>query len=138
MTGAGSPVTDTGVRGVLARHAGLSRWLDRAFRPVEFLFKKPAFGCRMCGQCTLHETGLTCPMGCPKTLRNGPCGGVRLDGHCEVVPEMRCVWVKAERRSRLLPWRGAILRIQPALDWTQRGRSSWINALKGQVREARP
>ena len=137
MTGAGSPVV-AGVRGVLARHPGWSRFLDRAARPLEILVKKPIFGCRMCGQCTLHETGLTCPMGCPKTLRNGPCGGVRLDGRCEVVPEMRCVWVKAERRSRLLPWRGAILRIQPALDWTQRGRSSWVNALRGAVREARP
>ena len=137
MTGAGPPAT-TGVRGVLARHPAFWRWLDRATAPVEFLVKKPMFGCRMCGQCTLHETGLVCPMGCPKTLRNGPCGGVRLDGGCEVIPGMPCVWVKAERRSRLLPWRGAILRIQPALDWTQRGRSAWINALKGPVREARP
>jgi hypothetical protein len=137
VTGAGSPVT-TGVRGVLARYPAWSRFLDHAARPLEFLLKKPIFGCRMCGQCTLHETGLTCPMGCPKTLRNGPCGGVRLDGRCEVIPEMACVWVKAERRARFLPWRGAILRIQPALDWTQRGHSSWINALKGTAREARP
>ena len=26
----------------------------------------------MCGQCVLHSTGMTCPMTCPKTLRNGP------------------------------------------------------------------
>ena len=38
----------------------------------------------MCGQCVLHSTGMTCPMTCPKTLRNGPCGGVREDGDCEV------------------------------------------------------
>jgi hypothetical protein len=77
-------------------------------------------------------------MGCPKTLRNGPCGGVRLDGMCEVLPSMTCVWVKAERRSRLLPWRGALLRIQPALDWTRRGHSSWINAAIGRSDKARP
>ena len=70
-------------------------------------------------------------MGCPKTLRNGPCGGVRMNGHCEVVPEMMCVWVKAERRSRWLPWRGAILKIQPGLDWSLKGRSAWINVLAG-------
>ena len=54
-----------------------------AMRPlalVEAAVKKPVFGCHMCGQCVLHSTGLTCPMECPKTLRNGPCGGVRPDG----------------------------------------------------------
>jgi methylenetetrahydrofolate reductase (NADPH) len=64
----------------------------------------------MCGQCVLHSTGMTCPMNCPKTLRNGPCGGVREDGHCEVKPEMRCVWLKAYERSRpcrALPGPGA-------------------------------
>ncbi|MGL6279529.1 MAG: methylenetetrahydrofolate reductase C-terminal domain-containing protein, partial [Gaiella sp.] len=78
---------------------------------VEHAVKEPVFGCRMCGQCVLHDTGMTCPMTCPKTLRNGPCGGVRENGHCEVKPEMRCVWLEAEKRSRTLPllpatWRG--------------------------------
>ena len=66
---------------------------------VEHAVKGPVWDCRMCGQCVLHDTGLTCPMTCPKTLRNGPCGGVRADGHCEVEPEMRCVWVKAYARA---------------------------------------
>ncbi len=109
----------------------LTRALDRTIAPFEAVSKKLAFGCRMCGQCILHETGLTCPMGCPKTLRNGPCGGVRMNGHCEVVPDMMCVWVKAERRSRLLPWRGTLLKIQPALDWSLKGSSSWVNLLAG-------
>jgi hypothetical protein len=126
------------VREWLRRHPGLLRGLDATARPIERLIKTPVFGCRMCGQCTLHETGLTCPMGCPKTLRNGPCGGVRLDGRCEVVPSMTCIWVKAERRSRFLPWRGAFLRIQPALDWTQRGHSSWVNAALGRSHGANP
>jgi hypothetical protein len=122
----------------LQAHPGAERLLDRMLRPVEILIKKPLFGCRMCGQCILHETGLVCPMGCPKNLRNGPCGGVRLDGRCEVIPDMMCVWVRAERRSRFLPWRDAILRIQPALDWTQRGRSSWVNAVAGRSQGIRP
>jgi len=122
----------------LVTHPGAERFFDRMLRPFEIAIKKPLFGCRMCGQCILHETGLVCPMGCPKTLRNGPCGGVRQDGRCEVIPDMMCVWVTAERRSRWLPWRSAILKIQPALDWTQRGRSSWVNALAGRAEEARP
>ena len=70
---------------------------------VEHAVKGPIWDCRMCGQCVLHDTGLTCPMTCPKTLRNGPCGGVRPDGNCEVKPEMRCVWVKAYARADKLP-----------------------------------
>ena len=121
------------VRRFFGRRPRLTRVLDRIVAPVEALTKKAIFGCRMCGQCILHETGLTCPMGCPKSLRNGPCGGVRMNGHCEVVPGMMCVWVKAERRSRWLPWRGAILKIQPALDWTLQGSSAWINVLAGRA-----
>ncbi|HEX9428503.1 MAG TPA: methylenetetrahydrofolate reductase C-terminal domain-containing protein [Candidatus Polarisedimenticolia bacterium] len=120
------------------RHARLARFLDRVARPLEIATKKPVFGCKMCGQCTLHETGLTCPMGCPKTLRNGPCGGVRMNGHCEVIPSMMCVWVKAERRARWLPWGGAILRIQPALDWSLRGSSAWMNLFSGRTGRPTP
>lgn len=121
----------------LLSHPRTAHVLDVFFRPIEVLVKKPLFGCRMCGQCVLHETGLTCPMGCPKTLRNGPCGGVRMNGHCEVKPEMRCVWVRAEGRSRWLPWRGSILRIQPSLDWSQKGRSSWVNYFAGLPKDGR-
>ena len=122
----------------LGRHPRIARTLDTLLRPIEIAIKKPVFGCRMCGQCVLHETGMTCPMGCPKSLRNGPCGGVRLDGHCEVIPEMPCVWVRAERRSRWLPWRGEILKIQPSLDWSLKGSSSWVNALAGHPKGERP
>ena len=69
------------------------------------------FDCRECGQCVLSATGMACPMNCPKQMRNGPCGGVREDGRCEVQPEMRCVWVEAtegtqaHRRRRIWPIR---------------------------------
>jgi hypothetical protein len=94
---------------------------------VEAAIKKPIFGCHMCGQCVLHSTGLTCPMNCPKTLRNGPCGGVRSNGHCEVKPEMRCVWVKAVKRSRRLPWAHEIHDIRRPVDNRLFGTSSWMN-----------
>ncbi|OGS46901.1 MAG: hypothetical protein A3K66_01205 [Euryarchaeota archaeon RBG_16_67_27] len=95
------------------------------------------FGCNMCGQCILHETGMTCPMNCPKTLRDGPCGGVRMNGHCEVKPEMMCVWVKAERRSRWLPWREEILRVQEPLDWRLKGSSAILNMFSGPLLDER-
>lgn len=125
------PFNLASVRRFFRLHPGAARALELAVLPFEASSKKIAFGCKMCGQCILHETGMTCPMGCPKTLRNGPCGGVRMDGHCEVVPGTMCVWVRAERRSRWLPWRGAIFKIQPALDWSLKGRSAWINVLAG-------
>ena len=103
----------------------------RILASLEHVLKKPVFGCRMCGQCVLHDTGMTCPMTCPKTLRNGPCGGVRENGHCEVKPEMRCVWVKAERRARTLPlpapWREHFHRLRPPVDNRLQGTSSWLN-----------
>lgn len=103
---------------------------------VEHAAKKPVFGCRMCGQCVLHETGLTCPMTCPKELRNGPCGGVRTDGHCEVKPEMPCVWTRAFERSRRLPlWREGIERLRPPVDHRLWGTSAWANLASGRDRE---
>jgi Methylene-tetrahydrofolate reductase C terminal len=103
---------------------------------AEHAVKEPIWGCQMCGQCVLHDTGLTCPMTCPKTLRNGPCGGVRANGHCEVKPEMRCVWVKAVERSERLPlWRGHIDNVRPPVDNRLKGTSSWLNLFSGRDRK---
>jgi hypothetical protein len=99
----------------------------RPIARIEAAVKKPVFGCQMCGQCVLHSTGLTCPMNCPKTLRNGPCGGVRPDGNCEVIPDMRCVWLKAVERSQRLPWREEIHDLRPPVDNRLKGTSSWVN-----------
>jgi len=84
------------------------------------------FDCRMCGICVLSSTGMSCPMNCPKSLRNGPCGGVRANGHCEVEPDMPCVWVQAWQGSRQMKGGDAILNVQPAVDYSLRGTSSWL------------
>ena len=110
---------------------GLEKFLDRILLPVEVLTKKTPFGCHMCGQCVLHSTGMVCPMTCPKNIRNGPCGGVRLDGSCEVYPEITCVWTTAYSRSQRLPWPDEIHDLRPPVDWTLQGSSSWINYLTG-------
>ena len=106
--------------------------LQRAFVAVEAVSKGALFDCRMCGQCVLHSTGMTCPMTCPKNLRNGPCGGVRLNGNCEILPDMPCVWVLAWERSKLLPVYGSqILHVLPPLDRRLEGSSAWINDFSG-------
>jgi len=109
-----------------------TRVLDRLLLPVEKVSKEVVFDCRMCGQCILHSTGLTCPMRCPKNERNGPCGGVRPNGNCEVYPDKPCVWVLAVERSPRLPlWRDHIYHLEPPVDWRLKGTSSWINLLTG-------
>jgi hypothetical protein len=105
-----------------------NRWLKGG----EEWTKRAIFDCRMCGQCILHSTGMTCPMSCPKNLRNGPCGGVRANGHCEVIPEMKCIWVEAFERSQQMPTYGdEILHIQPPVNRQLEGASAWVTMLTG-------
>ena len=110
------------------RRIGYDR-LERPTAAVERRVKGLLFDCRMCGQCILSSTGVSCPMNCPKNLRNGPCGGVRPDGTCEVVPTMRCVWVEAWLGSREME-SDAILAVQPPVDHRLWGRSAWLRALR--------
>ena len=78
----------------LFRLVGYER-LDKPFVAVEKVTKGFLLDSQSCGQCIVGFTGLSCPMNCPKKMRNGPCGGVRADGKCEVDPDMTCVWVLA-------------------------------------------
>ena len=109
---------------------------DRIEGPIcaaERRIKAALFDCRMCGHCVLSQTGMSCPMNCPKELRNGPCGGVRENGFCEVMPQMRCVWVDAWEGSRRMRDDSGIQRVQSPLAQGHRGRSSWLR----EVREKR-
>ncbi len=110
----------------LWRALGYSR-LERPFAFVERQIKGFFFDCQMCGQCVLSSTGMSCPMNCPKQLRNGPCGGVREDGNCEVIPAMRCVWVEAaEGAARMRHGLEKIRIVQAPVDSQLRGCSSWL------------
>jgi len=57
--------------------------------------------CRACGECILFETGGICPIvRCPKSMLNGPCGGM-YDGKCEVGGHQKdCVWVVIYNRLK--------------------------------------
>jgi Methylene-tetrahydrofolate reductase C terminal len=111
--------------------------LERPVAAVERRVKGLLFDCRMCGQCVLSATGMSCPMNCPKNLRNGPCGGVRANGHCEVLPQMRCVWVAAVAGSaRIEGGRDALAAVQPAVDRRLQGKSSWLRVARERAERA--
>jgi len=62
--------------------------------------------CGACGDCMLYWTGGICPVvRCAKGLLNGPCGGTRRGGKCEIDPEKDCAWVliyqRLEKQGRL-------------------------------------
>jgi hypothetical protein len=126
----------TGFERLLARLAPLLRAigyqrLERPFAAVERGVKGLLFDCRMCGQCVLGSTGMSCPMNCPKNLRNGPCGGVRADGSCEVNANMRCVWLLAfDGAGRIAGGLDKIRVVQAPVDRRLEGRSSWLRVVR--------
>jgi len=131
-----------GFEALLVRMNGLFRALgyQRIEKPVagiEKVVKGLLFDCRMCGQCVLSSTGMSCPMNCPKTLRNGPCGGVRANGNCEIKPDMRCVWVEAYRGAQRIPGGvEAMSAVQFAVDQRLQGRSSWLRVVREKTETA--
>ena len=111
--------------------------LEKPMAGVEKLVKGFMFDCQMCGQCALSSTGMSCPMNCPKNLRNGPCGGVRANGNCEVKPDMKCVWVEAyDGSQRMVEGKQAIKVVQFAVDRRLQGRSSWLKVARDKAAES--
>jgi len=105
--------------------------LERPVAAIERRVKGLLFDCKMCGRCVLSSTGLSCPMNCPKQLRNGPCGGVRDNGHCEVKPEMRCVWMEAFAGAQRVPDGLAAIRVvQEPVDRRLEGSSAWMRVAR--------
>ena len=97
----------------------------------EEVLKGWLFNCQMCGQCILHSTGMTCPMNCPKKMRNGPCGGVRSNGCCEVIPERPCIWAQAwERGQRMRRYADDLRILQQPVNYALQNTSAWANMIE--------
>jgi hypothetical protein len=110
----------------------VERWIS----VIEVPTKKLLFNSQSCGQCTLGSTGMACPMNCPKTMRNGPCGGVRADGTCEVKPDMPCVWVMAwDGSQRMKNGEQAIQIVHGPVDVRLTNRSAWLRAVRDKVQQ---
>lgn len=110
--------------------------LEAPVAAVEKVVKGVLFDCQMCGQCALSSTGMSCSMNCPKSIRNGPCGGVRADGFCEVKPEMRCVWVEAWAGATHMKNGGDISTVQIPVDHRLIGKSSWLKVVRDKTADS--
>jgi len=117
----------------ISRLMGKAWVLERLYYALEEIGKKPLVGCEGCGSCSLPETLYVCTeSACAKKLPNGPCGGPRLDGRCEVKPERDCAYVEVYRRAKATNQLEAIAdNFVPAKDRSLRGTSSWVNMANG-------
>ena len=75
--------------------------------------------CAACGDCVLDQTFGLCPIArCAKSLLNGPCGGTRGDGKCEVNEDVDCIWnlivERAEQRGQL----GSLADVKKTKNWS--------------------
>ncbi|MBI5528546.1 MAG: methylenetetrahydrofolate reductase C-terminal domain-containing protein [Deltaproteobacteria bacterium] len=83
--------------------------------------------CRTCGDCVLGETGGICPVTrCAKSLFNGPCGGTRSEGTCEVDKTVPCAWFEIHKRLKGQGRLALITKVRPAREWENQTRRSVI------------
>jgi hypothetical protein len=105
------------------------------YKPLYFFeefLKRALFDCRSCGQCILSTTGFVCPMRCPKTLRNGQCGG-SYDGNCEVDKSKKCVWVEIYDGAADLDRVEMLKKFQPPVDHRMEDTSAIVNWIDGRI-----
>jgi 5,10-methylenetetrahydrofolate reductase len=107
--------------------------LEWPMRRIEGAVKGFLFDCKMCGECTLALTGMSCWKNCPKGNRNGPCGGVRPNSMCEVNPQIRCVWVESWRGSERMTAKRLPVTPHPPIDHSLAERSSWLRIAREQA-----
>jgi ferredoxin len=116
------------MREIMEEEFGLVKPIYPATNPVGHMGGGPRVfkeKCIQCGDCELGKMSGICPLTqCPKGLLNGPCGGVRRGGKCEVNPDMDCAWVQIYRRLKELGELEKMDEILPPKDWskTQRPR----------------
>jgi len=123
----------------IARWADVSPKVKTVLEFFEHLAKTVLFHCLNCGDCALFDVAFVCPMSqCPKSQRNGACGG-SYQGWCEVYPnEKRCVWVQAYDRLKAYGEEDSLDdTIVPPCNWELWQTSSWLNFYMGRDHTAK-
>jgi len=76
--------------------------------------------CQACGDCVLGITAGICPLTeCAKGLLNGPCGGTRQGGKCEVDPDKDCAWYLIYNRLKSIGEFDKIENFVESHDWSK-------------------
>lgn len=116
-----------GVCSCVERNDTAARAFDKVERGVKWLFNN----CQGCGDCALAELAFLCPEdGCPKGLRNGPCGG-SFDGVCER-KDRKCFWFRVVKRLEKDDDLEKIRNGEPIFkNAALRNTSSWLNYYLG-------
>ncbi len=75
--------------------------------------------CVACGDCILDETFGLCPMArCAKNIMNGPCGGTRKNGKCEIDEETDCIWNLIIERAQARKALDSLKNIRKTKNWS--------------------
>lgn len=75
--------------------------------------------CAACGDCVLDETFGICPVArCAKGLMNGPCGGTRPNGRCELNEEADCAWKLIVERADAAGVLSELRKVRNPKDWS--------------------
>ena len=109
------------------------RFVSSIMLAAENVVKIPLFRCQRCGECILSHTAFICSQRCPKRMRNGPCGGTRENGNCEVYPDRKCVWYRIHKRARFLHRMNFLYRIEKVHNWNLERTSAWLNVFTGRI-----
>jgi methylenetetrahydrofolate reductase (NADPH) len=111
----------------------------KGMRALEHLSKSILFQCKDCGDCSLPDIAFLCPESqCAKNQRNGPCGGTRDEGRCEVDGYGDCIWLRAYERLKSEGKEKELLNHVPVVqNQGLRGTSAWANFWLGRDHAAK-
>lgn len=111
------------IREYLEKEFGIIKPIYPANNSLGFFGKGPdtfTEECQGCGECELGKTAGICPLTqCSKGLLNGPCGGTRENGKCEVDPEKDCAWYLIYERLRKMEKLAQMHKTIEPHDWSK-------------------
>jgi hypothetical protein len=91
--------------------------------------------CAACGDCILGETFGLCPVArCSKSLLNGPCGGTRANGKCEISEDIDCIWYRIVERAEARGQLAALARIRRPRSWANSGHGGPKRVVREELR----